>query len=648
MNASRSILASVGLALWLTMQACDEPREAPPATQRPDAGLVIAPQVALARIEAVKGTTTLERAGAVRPAAEEALFAHDAVETGAESGADIVFADGRRLALAENTRLAISGDARATVVNLMGGSLQSSTGPKRGSTMTLTVLTPFIEARLGADDEARFTANRGGTAIDVSLGEVELLRPDGGTGTARSFFVVGDPEVVATARPVRVDVESGGAEVRRAGSNGWKPLKRTGAETLGPGDQIRAGKGGARLGLLGASLALGRGSEARFEGAGGNDSAAGVRFDAWSGSVAVRAPPQRSFELAIPGLHLYSGRGSSFGLATRGEATNLDVFMGTVHAAGPTGAELLLLGNESLSLDRNGLRAAPLRAEALTLSPRERVRVFHSGQVRATATWEGDEASVYQVEAASDAAFTNLVSSGQVLGNRATLPTPQKGALHWRALRKGEAAGAGSAVFLPDVSARERPRSRNEVTDGAEQTTIYFQDKPPSVTFAWALEPGAVSYELKIFRDGELNTPAHAETSSEAKTAVPEGTLSEGRYFWSVEPKDARGKTLRGGKLNRLNLAYDNAVPDLILKSPRPNATVGASVALEGVVPLGARVFVNGKPLSLDESARFRSTVPTPTSGILVFRVVQRNGNETLTVRSVRGAHTGHAEPNRR
>ena len=54
---------------------------------------------------------------------------------------------------------------------------------------------------------------------------------------------------------------------------------------------------------------------------------------------------------------------------------------------------------------------------------------------------------------------------------------------------------------------------------------------------------------------------------------------------------------------------------------------------MEGVVPLGSRLFVNGQPVALDAKGRFSQRLPPV--GMLVFRLVSDQG-EAYWVRTLR------------
>ncbi len=87
--------------------------------------------------------------------------------------------------------------------------------------------------------------------------------------------------------------------------------------------------------------------------------------------------------------------------------------------------------------------------------------------------------------------------------------------------------------------------------------------------------------------------------------------------------------------MNKLELTYDNAVPNLIIKAPRNGDPNQASVPVVGIAPVGARLFVNGKAVALDDKARFDTTASPLPGGRLVFRML-KGGSEVYTVRTLR------------
>jgi hypothetical protein len=243
----------------------------------------------------------------------------------------------------------------------------------------------------------------------------------------------------------------------------------------------------------------------------------------------------------------------------------------------------------------------------------------------------------WRVQLSNDPNFNTIVRDGVVHDPFVTVPVPAKGAWFWRVLAGDEETAKGSAFFSPEPKSADLSRLKNVVPEGSETTTIYFQDKdkPPVVTFTWGKAEGAAKYAVKVYREGQLGSPVAERAVPDAQVSLPENTLLEGKYLWSVTPLDARGAELKGGRMNKLHMVFDNAVASLSIKAPRNGDAGGRAVATHGVAPVGSRLFVNGKAVPLDGQARFETSVAPLAGGRLVYRLVQ-GGVETYTVRTVR------------
>jgi hypothetical protein len=192
--------------------------------------------------------------------------------------------------------------------------------------------------------------------------------------------------------------------------------------------------------------------------------------------------------------------------------------------------------------------------------------------------------------------------------------------------------GSGSASFAPEPAQKDLARLRNEIADGAEKTTIYYQDRPPAVTVTFKPEAGAVRYRVAIFRVGDLGTPAVERTASESTVPLEAGALSEGSYLWSVTPLDARGQPLRGGRMNKLEMVYDNSVPSLMIKDLAKPRSPGAPAHTAGVAPVGCRMTINGRSAELDDKNRFDMDV-RPDDGLIVYRLMRPGQPDAWYVR---------------
>jgi hypothetical protein len=223
------------------------------------------------------------------------------------------------------------------------------------------------------------------------------------------------------------------------------------------------------------------------------------------------------------------------------------------------------------------------------------------------------------VEVARDARFTQPLFRGPAPGGFVTVPAPAHGDLYWRAVGAEDAA---HARFSPAPAAPGLASPRNLVTQERESTTIHFQSAPPALTLAWPAVTGARSYRVRLTRASEPQRLLLERMVLEPRCAIAPGSLAEGSYLWSVVPDGAPAPTLAA---RRLDLVYDNALSTLTIRQPRPGD-------VQGVAPLGARLFVNGKAAAVDDKGRFSLRVPRSTR-TLIFRLLEKDGAESYWVR---------------
>ena len=302
--------------------------------------------------------------------------------------------------------------------------------------------------------------------------------------------------------------------------------------------------------------------------------------------------------------------------------------------AAATEARLRAL-EERLAQQAKRLEPAPPRSPLL-LPPSTRLRVFGNQLDRVSLSLPGaGKGRPAAVEVARDPAFKRPIFSGASREPYVTVPAPTRGDLYWRLA--GSTELAGHARFLPDRR-RAQPlrRPQNQVSEGAERTSIYFQDAPPAVTLAFAATPGASQHRIRIHREGAPQRPLFDRTVTGSRCPVDPGLLREGRYQWSVQPLAADGSPLGEPRLNRLELAYDNALDALAIRSPRIDQRVGGkTVEVAGAAPLGARLYVNGTPATLDDKGRFNLKLGGAPR-VLVFRLLGDDGTESYWIRQLR------------
>lgn len=657
MSSARSLF----LALCVLAAGCDEeaatPAQPAPVAQAPapDAG----PGAELARLEGLTGEVRLERGGKAGPASAGPLFGGDAVETGAGSAATVRFPDGRTVEVGPDARFALGEDAGGLVLQVERGLVLSRVpavaraGGGARPQVALSILTPFGLTRVGASEpsEVSVQVEKDAGRLEVRLGAIEFVGKDGqqlraGEGEAvevaagRAELVARSPRVVELAPiPVTVRLGAGRAEVRAKGSVRWRPVRKDG-EVLSPGDGVRTRPGGsAVLALAGSSsvLTLGSGAEVVLEAAGQGGTTDEAKVDLRQGGLGLKLAAGRTSRVVLPGL-LVEGGGAA-GVEVRRTATGyrVDAFTGQVTLVRGGTRQALRAGESATVEGESGApRVEPLAPAIVALGPGAPVEVLHSGLGEVAFTWEGEGEAV--VEVAQDAGFTRPVLSGTVFRPFVNVPAPARGTLHWRVRRKGGTEVAtGSASFAPERLRGDLDRLRNVVPEGPEKTTIFYQDKPPAVTFTYGEEPSAARYRVAVYRVGALGTPVAERTVTDTRAALDAGALGEGNYLWSVTPLSASGAQLKGGRMNKLEMVYDNSVPVLVVSAPRNGQRAGERVRATGVAPVDASLSINGRPVPLDGKHRFSTWVePVGSPPMLVFKMLRPGAPEVHTVRTLK------------
>lgn len=607
----------------------------------------------IAHLEAKLGQVWLEREG-VRTSAELGyLWAGDSLETGPEGQARVRFPGERLVEIGPDAHFSISEDATGLILKVDRGLVLSrvpAAAAEREPLVALSIQTPFGLTRVGTGkNELSVQVGKEEAQVKVLLGSVQFLSRNGTATSAEAGEILAvtlgevqlqrkDQELVLD--PISVMVQGGKAEIRRRGSRSWKAAGREG-EPLAQGDGVRVTGGSSVLRLegSGSSLTLERGAEIVFLQSQRQGGAEEARLELKKGDLGAALARGKRSRLFLEELELRADDGgqaavvrTSQGLRVIAAAGDFSVLRG--------GTEEKLSAGQLVEVPLQGApEVRQVAREELLLPSRPALKVFHPGVRGAALFWEGGERD-FEVEVAKDSSFQEIVLQGRVHQSWVNVPIPPRGALYWRVREPsgGQELAQGSALFSPEPRARELSRLRNEVQDGAEKTSIFFQDKPPAVTFIFKPDEQAARYRLMVYRAGELTKAVTEREAEEPRLPLEAGVLAEGQYLWSVTPLSSTGEELRGGKMNKLEIVYDNAVPDLMVESPRNGDPVqGNQVPISGVAPVGAKLWVNGRPVELDEKARFDSTAtPLGRPPLVIFRLSPGSGPEVYTVRALR------------
>ncbi|MCY1075566.1 FecR domain-containing protein [Archangium lansingense] len=620
--------------------------EKPAEVVVPDAGVV-----ELAQLVVVTGEARLERGGRQSPAVPGPLSRGDAVETGADGAVTVRFADGRTVEVGPDARFVLEEDSSGVVVAVSRGFVLSRVPADRaqapaGPKVQLTLLTPFGLTRVGADGSAvKVDVGQDEGRVEVLLGTVEVVAKNGQTvraeqGQVASVKVEGVTTRVLELAPVEVTVHAatGRAEWRQKGSARWRGVDKDG-EALKAGDSVRVRQGTALLKLEGSesTLSLGSGGELVVDAVSRAGSTDEARLDLRKGELGLMLAPGRASRVVLPGLSLESDGAARLDVRRTGDGFTVDSRAGDVTLVRGGARKPLRAGERATVAGEATARVEALERALFSLPSAEGLQVFQRRPMEVALTWE--EAGEVRVEVASDSGFKKPVLAGSSRSSFVNVLPPARGSLYWRVLRPdGSQVARGSASFGPERSTKgELDRLRNRVPEGPEKTTIFFQDKPPAVTFTCEAEQGAASYKVAVYRSGALGQPVVERSSSTPQVPLQAGLLGEGNFLWSITPVSPDGRPLRGGRMNKLELVFDNSVPMLVISTPREGGRAGSRVRVAGVAPVDTKLFVNGRPLALDSKHRFNTWVePEGQPPLVVFKLSRPGAPDAYTVRTLK------------
>jgi hypothetical protein len=634
------------LVLAAVVAAADCRRPPPPAPPAPP------PTRPLVEVQAV-GEVWRARPGAPRePLAAGPLMVGETLSTGPDGKAIVRLPHGRQIELGPNGRLHLSaGPDGRVAVEIEAGIITSRTVEDG---VALDIRTPFGITRVSAAGEVSVDVGAIEGRIAVAVGTVIFVDRNGREITAHAdetiLVSLGRVEVVrpgpAPARPdppvdVMLAADQGRLLVRRPGEPRFSPRRALPAPA-GTLFEV-APEGKARLLAGGVRARLGPGAAGRVGGA--SRAPDGLRLalglDRGAALLTFEGAGKDQLLLGDPAAPV---------VVRIDEPTTISVVSGR---HGPTltvlaGAADVSVGESRQHLDSSvlaqvtasGLRALPRRQSDVILPTARGLRVYADRLREVTLSWPAALGQV-TVEVAEDPDFKDLITAGRTATGWVTVPAPSRADLHWRVTARNggvERVLIGQARFAPDRrrSVLDLERPRNLVTETEPVTTVYFQSALPALTFAFAARPGAERYRLRVYRDDQLAVPVVDKVVTDTHCAVDATPLHEGRYVWHAVGLDGLGRELgTGGRMNKLELTYDNALTTLAIGTPRPGEPVtGPRVDASGVAPLGSKLYINGQPAPLDAKGRF--AVSLESKPALVFRLVGRDGVERYWVRRLR------------
>lgn len=664
------------IALTLVLGAGCGRKPAPPAPPpAPRAEAPAPPATALGGLTLVKASGQVFRAPDDRspgaPAATGALAAGEVITTGDDGGAVLRLPDGRELQIAPNARVRVrpASDGSGVEVQIDSGVIVSRTPATvaRDKAVSLTILTPFGVTRVPADgaSEASFTVDGKGAKVEVALGQISFVDKSGREVTAgpdESIEVtLGGVQVVRGGSPtapaapaetrtivstepleIVLSAEKGKLFVKRPGERSYK-ARRALPATPGTAYKVEE-RGRARLAGKGFTTQLGSKSEGKVVRANrtGDEQQLDLALAKGAATITLEAGVRHTVTLSGAGrpVSIRTDKPTTVAVAAGRKGPTLTLLAGQAEVqVGSTRRRL----DPSARAEVSGKRLEIVAREASDIIlPTARGLRVHADRIKeVTLSWPA-ELKDPEIEVATDADFDDLVLAGRVPGTQLTVPLPGPGRtdLYWRVRGAPGAPNrvqVGHARFVPDRrrSVLDLDHPENLVAENGPMTTVYFQSVLPALTFTFAPRAGASRYRVRVFRAGELGKPLAEREVNDTRCPLEAGTLKEGGYLWHAVALDRIGRELGGGRMNKLELVYDNSLTTLAIGSPKPGQRVsGRQVEVSGVAPLGSKLYVNGKAAPLDDKGRFEMRIDRAQA--VIFRLVNKNGAESYFVRKLR------------
>ncbi len=641
----RPLAAAFALVLACGPLACQDDPVAPDAGGEPAA----APEMRLVEL-----TGTVEwRPGAQpdwRPATRgQGLSFGDGLRTAAKALAVIEFADGSRLRLAGGTSLTLTGLEDEFELLVAEGQLEvaATAGRGRGFKLMFGEAGDMIVVREG---QAKVAMREDGVHIEMIMGQATIHQ-----GDQTQALQAGKSFVLSIGRGQIVDresVETVLKDRRRASrikvpdaQRFKRPTKRQVA--LRPGTEVRTPRGaGVELtDPAGGRVVLGPRSRATFEGTfKGRDGREGtlrlasgvakvkLRRQGGAGATQAVVTPHAAVETDAAGLT------ADVTVTARPKQTQVVVNAGRAQVSAGD-RKVALEAGHTVTIGPQGIQSepAPLPVPRLRAREGKRTRIFFDRRLgKVTLGWKAIDDEQVTLEVSAKADFSELDLREPVRGDSFLVDLPRRGRLHWRVSREGAGPGPASSISVArDPYAKRRAgAATNVVPDTGIKTTILFQGKVPALTFKWDALPQAEAYRVRVYSADDMEKAVLNQKATRNRLVLAAGKLSEGTYFWYQAALDAAGKEIKASQMNKLVLEFDNAASLLRIDSPRPGQRPKAGkIQVAGLAPAGAKVSINGQPISVPPDGRFRQTDKARRGELLVFRLQRRGAGDVLYTR---------------
>jgi len=605
------------------------------------------PADAAASLVVVVGSVRIQRGGQTLVADKGfRLVIGDVISTGLDSRVEVSFGGENLLRLGPISSAVIQGDPGGTPsVELNQGAARAAT---RG--LHLVIGTPFGRADIANGSEVEVSASSGFLvhlgSIDVTFADGKKLSIPTGGRFPKVAKAAGRPMADLVTKPLTftLSAPSRQVQIKRAADAAWRASKPR--ETLGQGDAVRTRKAeSTRLQLdERTSVLLGSNTDvvAKESGLTAEGCAAHLGLRVGSAKfVAVRdGGGAGRHEVELAGQRLWIAPGleeADVEVSIDGEGQGRIVVQ--LGRAGLPGGETVEAGY-AVALRRGVLvgAPAPLAETFVEVKAGRKAEVYCGGRVPPVRfTWEpGTAKAPFTIELARDNRYAKKLFREEVSRPSLVYGLLKPGTWYWR-VRLADTWHTGVVRIERDQSL-DCPKCKriNVIEDTGRDTTVYFQEKLPAITLRWSAVAGAAKYRLRLYDEDSLDKPRIDKTIAKPELALAAGRLPEGSYAWHMQALAADNRPRLRGAVNRLTIAYDNAISGLRIRTPRRGATTRDTTQwTKGEIALGAKLLINGNPAALDRKGRFSEKVAVRKGYSQIVYRVPGVGRDQYWVRDI-------------
>jgi hypothetical protein len=182
-------------------------------------------------------------------------------------------------------------------------------------------------------------------------------------------------------------------------------------------------------------------------------------------------------------------------------------------------------------------------------------------------------------------------------------------------------------VLLPSAPVPKLP---------TEGSAAYYRDVPPRLRFSWRPTEPTDKYRFMVARDPQFRQVVVDEQVS--GTTFAHGNLKRGQYYWRVQA--LAGKTEGTPSEARALTIVQDRTPPVLYVQKLPKVVHQSAVTLHGKTEPGAKIYVEGTPVTVDGEGAFQHHLYVkPGASLIVIEAVDSAGNVSYATNLVNGKY---------